>query len=274
MKTCCKALFNLFFVSTLLSACGGSSPSGDGLANPQGKNPGGHRVNWAAVPAEFNPSIEDLSFDTRGVNKINVGIAASGFDEDVEVVYDKSLSASDSYLRVYKVWKKSATWPNLTAKNRGDKMELAGYGTSSCAIRTTNGAIVELEGGCYVRVELYLPESSQIEVYSQRGTLKTARFIPISNEDFLSAIDKASFAEGKFSVIEEFLNSYVVTKKTARLMTFELKLVLQEFPFKDDRFKALRMLHAVVTDRNELGSMIEDTFSRFEQDEARKIVGL
>jgi hypothetical protein len=135
-----------------------------------------------------------------------------------------------------------------------------------------NGQIVELKGGCYVKVQIIMPIGSEIEVYN-KGVLLTNRFIAMDNITFLEQLDDATWAVEKFVVIENFVTSYV-GNKVPTLTCEELGKVIDEFTKGEDQLKALRRLHFYVSDRGNLWKMIDDEFGHFEKEEARKIVGL
>lgn len=260
----------VFTVSLLVNACGGSSSSdskGDNGNNPQAQN----RVNWSTVPAEFNPRIEDVEFSTTGFNKLNVDVF--GFNDDVEVIYSNEISQGRGYLRLFKVWKEQANWGSLRPNPRGSILELRNFGTYQCSIQIRNGQITELNGGCYVRIQIYLPVGSEIEVYNV-GQLITKRFIPVSTDEFLEQIDDASWAEDKFAVIESFLASYSSTSRSPSLTADQLGIVISEFSWTEEKLKALGRLHTFVSDRENLGRMIDAKFSYFDREKARGVVGL
>lgn len=252
----------------LLSACsGGSGNSGNG---DNARAQGSHYVNWESIPAEFHPSVEEVTFSLGGIEKLNVDVF--GFREDVELRYSSDISPEQGLVRVYKVWKKSATWGFWGYQNNGKNLDVSTSGSYHCTIGVANGQIKELEGGCYVRVEIILPVNVEIEVYNSR-TLITKRYIPIDNETFLRALDDATWSNDKFTVIENFLASYTGSKKPS-LNCYELSKVLREFLRTEEKFSVLRRLHSVISDREKLGPMIESEFSYFERQEARAIVGL
>lgn len=262
----------LFLTITILVGCGGSSGgNGDNTNNQLNKPAPANRVNWSAVPSEYNPKIEDTEFRTDGFEKIYVDMF--GYDKDVEVVYSNDVPVGFGYLRLFKVWAKQASWGGLNQSANGKSFNLKNYGQYQCSIRVQNGQITQLEGGCYVRLQVFLPVGSEIEVYNV-GKLITKRFIPINTEDFLEQIDRATWADDKFAVIENFLSSYSGTNKSPSLSSQQLGTVIGEFMRSEEKFKALRRLHSIVSDRENLGKMIEDKFGYFDREEARRIVGL
>ncbi|WP_374000980.1 DUF4476 domain-containing protein [Bdellovibrio bacteriovorus] len=255
----------------LFAGCdsGGGSKGGNNTAN--GKPSVKNRIQWSSIPSTYNPSVEDIEFRTDGYEKINVNVF--GFDDDVEVVYSKDLPADTGFLRIYRVWAKSASWGYVNNRPNGTTLDLIGNGRYSCSIGTSNGQIVQLEGGCYVRIQVFMPADAQIEVYNVNKML-TKRFFAIKTDLMLEQLDRASRDEDKFAVIETYLASYRGLKKKPEMQTYQLGAAVAEFPFAEGKFKALRLLHTAVVDRENLAKMIEDKFSYFDREEARRIVGI
>jgi hypothetical protein len=260
--------FLIALFSLALLGCGGGSGGSDDNQNKKPQKPS--YVNWDSVPSDFHPSIDEISFNFGAAEKINVD--AFGFDRDVELIYSSELATDEGLLRIFKVWHKQASWGNLQTQNKGKVLELNTYGTYQCSIRVQNGQIVALEGGCYVKVQVIMPKSSEIEVYNV-GALISKRFIPMDNESFFEALRDATWSDDKFLVIDQFLASYTGSKRPA-LNSEELGKVLKQFSRSEEKFKVLRRLHALVSDRESLRSVIEREFNYFDQDEAKKIVGL
>lgn len=266
-KIVLSILFFLF--STQLTSCGSKSESDSGNTKT-GFNP--DRLDWDSIPSEYNPTIRDVGFTYHGIKQIDLNVF--GFAKDVEVVYSNKLSSNSGNLRIFRVWKKSASWGDLTPNQKGDELKLINYGSNSCSIQTKNGAITELEGGCVIRLQVFLPPGAEIEVYNV-GQLISKRFFPIDTFTFLENLDDAfGSTDKKFDVIEEYLLSYKETNKTPSLTSSQLGVVIKEFSYSDDKFKALRMLHMYVSDKQNLDEMIEDIFNLFDQDEAKQIVGI
>lgn len=270
MKNSWQTCAFIFLTANLLSACGGNSGS-PGNSDGPGKSQPANRVNWSAVPSEFNPRQEDLNFLTNGIEKLTVDLF--GFDDDVEIIYSAETLPNTGSLRIFKVWKKSASWGDLRPRPNGTTLDLKNYGSNACSIQIKNGQIAALEGGCFVRLQIFLPVGSEIEVYNV-GQLISRRFIPIDAKAFLDQIDDASFADDKFAVIENYITSYNGMTKRPALTSEQMGTVVDEFMRGDDQLKALGRLHTFVTDRQNLGAMIEKEFGHFDKEEARKIVGL
>lgn len=255
----------------ILTACGGGGSGDDGVpgaAAPENRN----RLNWDAIPEEYHPEIEDENINLINVDKIELDIF--GFDDDVEVIYDQNLDGNQGILRFYTVWYKTARWGQFNKRASGEKLKLYQTGQYSCSISIKNGAIESMgEGMCYVRIQMVLPVGAEIEVYNV-GRLISRRFFAMTTLEFLEKFDDATWADDKFIVIEDFIESYRELSGTPQLLSEQLGEVIEGFNRSDDKFKALRRLHSFVTDRENLGEMIEDEFPRFDQDEAREIVGL
>ena len=253
-----------------LAACANNSDDKNG-GGGGGPGPQGNRINWSSVPANFHPTTEDFAFRIENIEKISVN--AFSFKDDAEVVYSDDVAPNTGYVRIFKVWNESVSWGNHSVRSSGKTVELQSSGVYQCQITVTNNQITKLKGGCYVRLQVVLPKAVEIEVYNL-GQLISQRFIPIDAETFLENFDDASFDEEKFAAIEEYLNSYTGMAKKPNLTALQLGKVVGDFPFSDDKFKALERLHAVVSDRENLGAMIEEKFSRFDQPKARQICGI
>lgn len=250
----------------------GCSGSGTNKSNDNGGNPNNkpeQNLNWDSIPAEFNPSIDEVDFAIDGLEKINID--AFGF-KDVEVIYSTDLAANEGILRIFKVWKKQASWGDLRANKNGKNLDLKNYGTYQCSIKIENRQITSLEGGCYVRVQILMPQGSEVEIYNI-GKLVTQRFIAMDNQTFLKSLDDATWADDKFKVIEDYLSTYNGTKKPI-LYTTEMSKVINEFIRSDEKLRALKMLHSYIADRDNLPTMIDREFNSFDRDEAETIVGL
>lgn len=253
----------------VLSACGNNSDN-KGNGGGGGKPVPANRVNWAAVPSEFNPSTFDLPFRTDNAEKVEVDVF--GFKSDVEVVY-VDMPANTGLLRAYRVYKRSASWGDLRVQSNGKSVDLKNYGSYSCGIKIINGQITELDGGCYVRLQIFMPAGSKVEVYNV-GELLTNRFVPLSTDSFLEKLRRATWSEQKFAVINEFVSSYANSGRTPQLTSDQLRTVLRDFIRSEEKFKVLGQLHMTVTDRHNLAEVLDREFIFRERDEARRITGL
>ena len=230
------------------------------------------RVDWPSIPRQYDPAIEDIDFRTEGLEKIKVDIF--GFKNDVEVVYSSEVPAGSGFLRSYKVIKDSEWKVSLKSRPNGSNLVLEPEGFYQCSIRITNGAIVALKGGCFVRLQVFLPNGSDIEVYNI-GELLTKRFHSINTKEFLKQLDDATLEADKLTAIENYVAYYNNGSiKKLSLTSQQLGVVIGEFNGKVERFKALVSLHSIVNDRENLEKMIDDQFRFSEKEEARRIVGL
>jgi hypothetical protein len=254
---------------SVLSACGGGSGNSGNGPNGEGTNP--NRIDWDSIPSEYNKSIDDMEFGTEGLEKISIN--AFGFDRDVEVVYSPKIAVNTGLMRIYRVYYQSTSWGSASVARDQKSISINHYGQYQCSIRTQNGRITGLKGGCYIRLQVQLPTGSEVEVYNV-GKLITKRFIPMDTATFLKNLERASFDKDKLIVIDEFLNSYSGMSKKPRLTAKDLGFVIHEIAFKDEKFQALSKLHSFVTDREYLGQMIDEQFNVFDRDDARKICGL
>ncbi|QLY25991.1 DUF4476 domain-containing protein [Bdellovibrio sp. KM01] len=259
-----KISIALILASVVVSCGGATDEHGNGFAP---KN----RLKWTSIPSEFNPRVEDVSLNTQNLEAIKMNIF--GFIADVEVAYSADIPEGEGYLRLFTVSKNGGSFGRIDHRNSGNTLNLNSYGSYACNIRIKDGAITSLDGGCYVRMQVYLPKGAEIEVYNV-GTLISKRFQPMSLSDFLTAIDKASFDSDKFPLIEDFLNSYVQTGKKPSMTCQQLGGVVKDFMRTEAKYTALRKLHFAVTDRENLSAMIDDVFSYYDRPKARTIVGL
>ena len=261
-------MLRILFVALALTAC--SKNNKDGSGPGPGKPVPVNRVKWEQVPREFNPEVVDIDFRTDGSEKIEVDVF--GFKDDVEVVY-ADMPVGTAKLRAYRVFSKSASWGDLRAQPEGKTVRLNNYGNYSCSIRVTNGVIQKLEGGCYVRLQVYLPAGAQIEVYNV-GQLLTPRFVPMANEEMLKKIGAVAWSDQKFGVIADYLATYSNLRRSPMLVTDELSKVIREFFRAEEKLKALSQLHAYVSDRDKLAALLDREFMFRDREEARRITGL
>lgn len=262
-----KAILLICALGLTLASCsdGGSDKKGGG--NGPQANPNG--VEWNTVPSEFNPHVEQVDFPIAGLKKISTNLFS--FSGDVHLRYSDQLTDS-GVLQIFSVSKEARTSVRgVDVNNYGTALDIKRYGNYECSIRISNRRIAEVKGACYVRLVLTLPKGSQVEYYNA-GTLISQRFVPMSNEEFLERMDDARSDE-YMSVIDGYIASYRAPQKPS-LTCYELEKVLDEVTFKDKKMAALRKLHSYISDRENLSKTIEDNFSYFEREEARRIVGL
>ncbi len=263
-----RALSIAIFITSLIFTGCSSDDNGGGSGGKANNN----RVNWKNVPSSYNPDIETETFDIAGMKKVNINLF--GFDGDVELVYSNEIPADQMDLRIYTVFKDSASWGAIRENYNGDSMNIFSTGTYSCSIKIENSNITALEGGCYVRLEIIMPAGVKVEV-SNVERLLTKKFFAMSTQEFLDKIDSASFDDEKFEIIDEFILSYQGVSGNPEIMTEQLKTILEDLFPSDKQMTALRKLHPYVQDREKLHEMIEDVFtSSWDQDEAKAIVGV
>ena len=236
-------------------------------------------MNWDSVPSKYNPEIEKLTLDLKGVKRIHMKLLISG---NIALRYSNELSRDSAYLKIYSVWFERASWANLQSTPDGESLKLSHILLPNpplflpfvCEIGIHNKEITHLKGGCYVYAEIILPANDAlIEVYNG-DKLISKRFFPMDNKMFLESLDKSSFAENTFALalIDEYVSSYGTNRP--QLTTDEFSLVLESFSWPWDELKVLRKLHEYISDRENLEEMIEDEFSLGDQEEAKIIVGL
>lgn len=262
-------MIRILIFALALTACSKSDNKNGGGGAP-GKPVPANRVKWEQVPRDYNPEVVDLDFRTDGAEKIEVNVFS--FKDDVEVVY-ADMPTGTGKLRAFRVFKDSASFGDLRAQPAPKTVKLDNYGNYNCSINITNGVIQKLKGGCYVRLQIFLPAGAQIEVYNV-GELLTARFVPMSNEEFLQRIDRVSWSDQKFGVISQYLSTYANLRRTPVLSTEELGKVLKQFFRGEEKLKALGQLHGYVSDRDKLAALLDKEFLFREREEARRITGL
>lgn len=252
----------------LLAGCGDSDSKKEEV-NPRTK---AKRVIWEQVPPEFSPHIEENTFRTDGVERIKTNVF--GYSDDVELIYSPNIAWNQVGIRMYRVFRESATWGGYYQNVTDRTLNISKSGTYSCGIQIQNGRITQLNGGCYVRMQIILPMGSEIEV-ENAGVLISKRFIAMDNKTFLEKVRRANWAEEKYAVIREYLASYGNIGRRASLLTSELQTVVHDFTWHKEKIEALRMLHTSVIDREYLAVMIDREFPfRDEKNEARRVVGL
>jgi hypothetical protein len=258
----------LLAITSVFIACGNSSNDDKTSdASEQQKR----RLNWDSVPSEFNPQTFEENFQTTNINRIFIDMF--GFKDDVEVVYTDSLATGQGYLKIYSVLKDSGSRGSFDSSATGQKLQLNRYGSYQCSIKIENGSIAQLKGLCFVRLQIYLPTGSEIEVYNLKQLI-SRRFIPIDSDTFIDSIKAASFSNEKKSVIDDFISSYNGMNKSPQLTAAQLGIVVSNFNLSDEKFDVLRKLHGYIVDRQNLAAMIESKINYFDRDEARRICGL
>lgn len=258
-------LLNICVLTLALAACSDGGDKKGGSKDDVSPN----AVEWGSIPSSFNPNVERVPFPIQDVKKISSNLF--GFSGDVHIRYSKDLTDAGT-LDIYSVSKDARTSVRGVDTNmNGNALEIRRYGSYECSIRITNRRITNLQGACYVRLLLTLPMGSEIE-YSNAGKLISKRFIAMTNEEFLEALDDARHGE-HMGVVNAYLASHQGRNKPA-LNCEEVETVLKEFSYKEEKLVVLRKLQAFITDRENLSEMIDDSFNYFDRDEARRIVGL
>lgn len=243
-------------------------PDGGG-GNPSKPKEG--RLNWSSISPNHHPNIDDINFNIKDIERLDVDIYQ--FEKDVEVVYSNALSKDTGQVRVYSVWNGDSILANYTQRTIDKNHQIGTSGRYQCQIETENAAIKKLKGMCIVRVQILLPEGSKVEVYNNDDRL-TNRFLAVDNETFLKNIDLAMTDDEKLTVIEDYLASYTVTRKAASMTSEQLEKVLGEFAFDDKKQVVLEKMHSLVSDRENLGAVIDREFSYFEREQACATAGL
>ena len=121
-----------------------------------------NHVNWAEVPAGYNPQIEELQYSITNVSFIDLDLM--GFNRDVRVIHSQKVPFGTAQIRLYKVWSGYPSWGSVVASISRSSLMVRLQGRHSCEIRVVNSVIQELEGGCIVRAEVVLPLWADIRV--------------------------------------------------------------------------------------------------------------
>lgn len=168
-----KSFFKIFLILFTLSFFAGcevpSSIEATGEITDSANSQVSHRVNWAAVSPSHNPEIEDFDFNTTGARKINLNLY--GFKRDVEAVYSNKIQPETMKLKLFKVRNQASSLNNVEALLNGQELNVAGTGNYDCAIQLQGGMITYLRGDCVVRLQVFLPMGSTLEVYNQKAII-------------------------------------------------------------------------------------------------------
>jgi hypothetical protein len=146
------------------------------------------------------------------------------------------------------------------------------YGSYSCEIQKVNGKVTRIKGACYDSAVITLPINSKTEVYSG-GDLLTKPFLPM---EVIELINKTWGGQDKdkLALVDRFLISYKNAGVKPILTTIQLGLVIHNMTLPEAKLTTLTKLHLAVVEREALPQMIEDEFSYFDREKARKIVGI
>lgn len=166
MKSFLRILLTLLILSSFASCKAPSSIDLSGEITDSANSQVSHRVNWAAVSPSHNPEVEEFDFDTTGAKKININLY--GFKSDVEAVYSNQIQSDSVKLKLFKVRNQASSLNNVETILSGQELNVEGRGNYDCAIQLKNGTITFLRGDCLVRLQVYLPKGSTLEVYNQK----------------------------------------------------------------------------------------------------------
>jgi len=241
------------------------------------KNAGGSPgdpANWGKVRPEFNPRHDTQFLSIGGMTAIEMNLF--GFNKDVDLYYSTNVDYNEAKLEVFHVSKDARTSVGGGADVRiqGSRLLLSKSGMYECSIRTENGEITQLKGACYVRLVITLNPSQQIEVYNA-DQLISQRFFAMTYDQMLEGIKRGwSSNEKKLKAIDDFLASNRAARTRPALTGEQLREVIKEFSFAQEKFQAFGKLHATVYDRESLRAVIEDQFSYFDRARAYQMAGL
>ncbi len=270
--------FLVMCLSLISGACGkdsgnstGSTTSGN---DPITVNP---YVDWNQVPANLNPEIDTIDFNSSYLERFQINYF--GFSEDVRVIYknnDPMNAPANGFgsIKIYRVYQNKMRQDRYSFSQRNKDVTLSGSGIYNCKIQVQNALITQLDGSCVVRIDVYLPEGSELEVYDAKKIL-TKQFLPMPIEVFIKQFKNATWDADKHKVIDQYLASFQVSRtKKPSLLSVQLAMILRDFMLSEDKFIALRKLHLHISDRNNLRDVINNEFKFYEREEAFRIVGL
>lgn len=230
-----------------------------------------NEVDWNKIPERYNPSTEDYRFVVTDVKRLFV--SPIGFGIPIKLIYSESTKNPNGYLRLYKVWAKSAKWGYFDSDYESGKISITRYGEYSCSISVENGEISALEGGCYLKVEIYLPLNSKVEVYSS-GNRISDQFYAMTAEELIDVLDDRINDSGRTLAVDDFVASNKKFNEQRSITSRQLGTVLNKFISIDSKLDSLSKMHGFISDRNNLSSMIDSEFSYSDRPKARKIVGI
>lgn len=265
MRNVLQITFGIVFAFTAVG-CSSSSDT-DNVTVPALKN----RVKWTSIPAEYNPQISELTLNTVNVETIRMNIM--GFAADVEAVYSDKVTAGQAILRTYKVSKNAATWAAINSSLNNKVLNVGSYGDYACKIRTENGKITELDGGCYVRLQIVLPLNAEIEVYNLNQLISTYTRLK-SVSELIQSLKETTWVGDKRFLLNDFLESYQKAGKKPSFSADEVGMVVHQFDLTKDKLNILRRLKDFIADPQNLRAMIDREYPEHARGEARIIAGV
>jgi hypothetical protein len=258
---------NFVFGSLVVCALAACGPDNKNLKE---YDHGSNTILWENVSADYNPQVSQNDMDVKDVEKIVVNVPSAA--DKVNVIYSATLPADTSVIKVYTISKDSVTSSGLRRGRLNNTIEMSDR-TQSCNLKAEEGRIKYLKGYCYARIDVYLREGSQVEVYSGSKII-TDHFHTISLVELMNRMQESSDDAARLENVADFASSYTETSQRAQIYTSDLTAILRKFQATAPKMQVLRLLHTYVTDRNQLENMIETEFEYFDRAEARKIVGL
>ncbi|UYL10037.1 DUF4476 domain-containing protein [Bdellovibrio sp. SKB1291214] len=257
--------FGIIFVLVTIGCSANNQDTQDAVTGVK------NRVKWSNIPAEFHPQMTDITLNTSSVDTLKLNIF--GFAADVEVVYSENVPAGQGFLRAYRVSKTSGALAPIVSSVKAKTISLSGSGDYSCRIQITNGKITELDGTCYVRLQVMLPTNSELSVYNLNQLVSTKSKL-ITTDEFLIKLQKTTWVGDKRVALNDFLESYSKAGKNPAFTSAQVGIAIREFDLTADKLKVLRRLHGFVSDRENLNSMINQEFPEHARGEARVIAGI
>lgn len=235
---------------------------------PQSTN----EIEWEKVPAKYNPSTEQFDFLITDVKRLYV--SPFGNANNVKIVYSNNVKSPNGFLKNYKVWQNQASWGYLGSDFQvGGKLEVNHYGNYQCSIRIVNREITELDGGCYVKIEIHLPVNSKVEVYYASNRISEL-FHEMTLEELTKSLESALNDSYGLSILDDFIESHKINSKKPAMASRELGSILDFFEQVESKYEVLSKLNLYITDRRNLLEMVNEQFSISQRPRALAILGL
>lgn len=243
--------------------------------SPQGStaDTGITTVDWDRVSSPFNRSVVDEMLTTT-TQQEQLDIGFSSPRKEVSLRYDSAMAPNQIRVATYHVSDlQSSGSESYSRIDHNRSIILRSAGRSSCHIRVENRLITSLQGACIVKLEIAMSPESTVEVYND-GELISRRHRVVTNSQLLNRLSTVIIGTARFEIIDDYLSSYLALGRAAALTSRELGQIVRGFLLPREKIVMLRRLHAHVSDRNALGTMIDAEFLAMDRPAARAAVGL
>jgi hypothetical protein len=158
-------------------------------------------------------------------------------------------------------------WESLHFVNMGSII------TYNCSIRKVNGKVTAVKGECYDSAILEIPAGQAVEVY-QNGRLLSEQVIPWTSQELIRALNGLSRDGDKLSSIQTHIDTYARLKRPLVISSRDLGEVIKAVTFSSEKKSAFKLIYKYTGDKENLGAVIDDTFSHFDARDMRKLAGL